>query len=123
MGNMEPPTTVTNGRQLSPTWATGLVCTLALMSLLPSTAAVVINQQEAVTRPSVESSYLDILEAREDMWRGIRPLLAFRLASLGVLMSLPGPVVACILRRAWIIALTFASLLLAVTAITFSLTA
>ena len=108
-----------------PAWLPGVLCTLALLSLLPSTAAIVLKQQDVVGRHrlSDDSSYLDILKAREDIWLGIRPLLAVRLAMLALVISLPCVAVACILRRRWVIALTCASLLVAVAAIAFNLMA
>lgn len=113
----------TKVRSSPPAWLSGvLFCTLGLMSLLPSTASFVLKQQDVAARRrfTVDSSFNDILKAREDIWLGIRPLLAVRLAMLALVMSLPCVAVACIIRRPWVIALTFASLLAAVAAIAFN---
>jgi hypothetical protein len=92
------------------------------MSLLPSTAAVILKQHDVAARRrfTVDSSYLDILKARDNVWLGIRPLLAARLAMLALGMNLPYVAVVCIIRRPWIIAVTLVSLLAAVAAIAFN---
>ena len=84
--------------------------------------AVVLKQQDVAARRrfTVDSSINDILMAREDAWLGIRPLLAVRLAMLALVISLPCVAVACIIRRPWVIALTCASLLVALAAIAFN---